>query len=173
MFSPLRSTRVPAGPPALALLLALLALSGCGGDEPPVPADTPISRADEAAATATEGLQLILGIDRVSYPPGAPIQVRIRVMNRMDEPRTVSFSTGQRVDAVLVDEAGNEVVRWSDGQIFTQALGEEHFEPGEEGLSWELDLVAPEITGTYRLRGFLTAVQGTLEASLPVDVTPS
>lgn len=136
-----------------------------------MPGDRQSPSADEAVATpVTDGLQLILEVDRVSYAPGATIQARIQVVNRLNQPRTLSFSSGQRVDAVLEDDAGVEVVRWSDGQMFTQALGEERFEPGEEGRSWDLELVAPEVTGSYRLRGFLSALEGILEASLPVEV---
>ncbi len=136
-----------------------------------MPDDARSPSADEAlSAPVTDGLQLILEVDRVSYAPGATIRVRIQVVNRLDQPRTLSFSSGQRVEALLVDDAGAEVVRWSDGQVFTQALGEERFEPGEEGRAWDLEISAPEVTGSYRLRGYLTALEGTLEASLPVEV---
>jgi hypothetical protein len=135
-----------------------------------VPVDRSASTDETVATPVTDGLQLILEVDRVSYPPGATIRARIQVVNRLNQPRTLSFSSGQRVDAVLEDESGAEVVRWSDGHMFTQALGEERFEPGDEGRAWDLELVAPEVTGSYRLRGFLTAMEGTLEASLPVEV---
>ncbi len=118
-----------------------------------------------------DGLQLVVGIDRASYAPSAPIQVRVRVLNRHEEPRTLAFRDGKRVDAVLEDEEGVEIARWSDDMMFTQALGEETIEPGDTGRSWELELSAPEAPGNYRIRGVLEAIEGRLEASIPVQVS--
>jgi hypothetical protein len=154
----------------LAFVLAGVMLGGCGETDAPEPVDDRAPAGEESPETATDGLQLILGIDHVTYAPGATIHMVIRVVNRLDEPRTLVFSDGQRVDAVLLDDDGEVVSRWSDGQMFTQAVGEERFEPGDEGRQWDLELTAPETPGSYRLRGLLTATAGNLETTLPVEV---
>jgi hypothetical protein len=157
----------------LALVLAGVMLGGCGEADAPQAVDDRAPAGEESPETATDGLQLILGIDHVTYAPGATIHMVIRVVNRLDEPRTLVFSDGQRVDAVLLDDDGEVVSRWSDGQMFTQAVGEERFEPGDEGRQWDLELTAPETPGSYRLRGTLTAAAGNLETTLPVEVATS
>lgn len=159
--------------PGLALLMAGMILGGCGENDAPEPADDRAPLGEASPETATDGLQLILGIDHVTYAPGATIQMVIRVVNRLDEPRTLVFPSGQRVDAVILDDDGGVVSRWSDDQMFTQAVGEERFEPGEEGRRWDLQLTAPDTPGSYRLRGLLTSSDGNLEATLPVEVATS
>ncbi|TVP45522.1 MAG: hypothetical protein EA350_08910 [Gemmatimonadales bacterium] len=170
---PFRTPRSARSASGLAVLLAGVMLGGCGETGTPEPADDRAPLEAESPEAATDGLQLSLGIDHVTYAPGATIQVVIRVVNRLDEPRTLVFPDGQRVDAVLLDDDGEVVSRWSDGQMFTQALGEERFEPGDEGRQWELVLTAPETPGSYRIRGLLTSMEGNLETTLPVEVATS
>jgi hypothetical protein len=140
-----------------------VALAGCVAEAP--------APANDVDTDPAEGLQIRVAIDRPAYAPGSPIQVRIEAVNRLEETRTLSFRDGQRVDAILEDEEGREVARWSTDRMFAQALGEEVLEPGDEGLGWDLELEAPEAAGSYRLRGLLTAVDLELEATVPVEVT--
>jgi hypothetical protein len=119
---------------------------------------------------ALDGIQLILGIDHLTYAPGEPIELRLRVVNRLDAPRSLTFSTGQRVDGVLLNEGGIEVARWSHDQMFTQALGEEVLPVGNGGLEWTLELIAPSEPGRYELKGLIPTLEGTLEATLPLEV---
>jgi hypothetical protein len=155
-------TRFPA--PPFPLLVAIgLALAACGSEPPASGGDLDTDPA--------EGLQIRVSIDRPAYAPGAPIQIRIEAVNRLEEARTLSFRDGQRVDAILEDDDGREVARWSRDQVFTQALGEETLEPGDEGVGWELEMEAPEAPGHYHLRGMLTATGLELEATVPVEVT--
>lgn len=163
-------TRIPA-------LATLVFFGGCGGDAPrDTAADpSPEARSGEAAAddpreAALDGLQLILAIDRLAYGPGDTIQMELVVVNRLDEPRTLRFPTAQRVDARILDAAGEERLRWSETQVFAQVMGEETLEPGDEGRRWTLELVAPDEIGSYRLVGLLVANEGPLEAILPLEV---
>ncbi len=148
----------------LVLAAVGLAIVACGPGGAPDPGP-------DGVPDPAEGLQIRVGIDRAVYAPGDPIRVRIEVVNRLDIPRTLAFRDGQRVDAVIEDEEGVEVLRWSRDQLFTQALGEELLEPGEEGRSWEVEVYAPATPGSYRLRGILTGSDVVLEAGVPVQVT--
>ncbi len=158
-------------PSSLLLLPVLFLLGGCGDTdrtETPDPGAEP--EAPAAVVDPAEGLQVILAMDRLIHTPGDTVQVELVVVNRLDTPRTLAFRDGQRTELVVQDEAGAEVFRWSEGQMFTQALGEERFEPGDEGRFWTLRFPAPERAGSYRITGILTARDAPLEASLPLEV---
>jgi hypothetical protein len=82
------------------------------------------------------------------------VQFSLAVENAGDESVTLSFRNGMRADFAVRD--GDEVVwRWSEGRMFTQALGSETIDPGETrsfGATWE----DPE-PGGYTVVGELAA----------------
>ncbi|AUX10619.1 hypothetical protein AArcSl_3008 [Halalkaliarchaeum desulfuricum] len=110
-------------------------------------------------------------------PVDEGFEFSLTVRNDDDEPVELSFRSGQRVDFVVerVDDAdgtgdGQEVWRYSDGRLFTQALGRETLEPGESlsyGAIWE-----DPPAGEYEVRGVLTAENVDAEASMVVSVPP-
>ena len=158
--------------PRLALVAAL-ALGGCGNDAPP-----PVSDTDPDASAATpgeevpdEGIELLLAVDQMTYSPGESVQVFLQLSNRSDQSRTLSFRTGQRYDLVILDSAGTELHRWSDDRSFTQALGQEELEAGQEGPAWEETLTAPDTPGEYRLRATVPAEGADLRTELPFEVS--
>jgi hypothetical protein len=146
---------------AFSILAALALASGGCADAPEGP---------PAEGDVMEGFQLIVGIDRASYPPGGDVRAVLRLVNRADAERVLSFPTSQRYDLVLLDDEEREVWRWSDEMAFAQVLGEERFGPGEEGPEWEVYLRAPETPGEYRLEARVPATGGRLEASVPLEV---
>ncbi len=146
------------------LVAALLFLAGCAPTDEPVDTDPPAE-----IPSAADGVVVFLGIDRVSYPPGDGIQVVIRAVNRSDGPRTLTFSSAQRFDLLLLADGGQEVFRWSTDQMFAQVLGEERLPPEGE-VAWEERIPAPDTPGEYRLVGIVTVTDAELEASLPVQV---
>lgn len=152
---------------ASVLLGALLVLAGCGGE---AAEDAPAEPESPDTTEALDGIQLILAIDQLAYAPGETIRMELVLVNRLDRPRTLPFATAQRVDARIVDEGGEELRRWSADQLFAQVLGEESLAPGDEGRRWTLELPAPDVPGTYRLIGVITATAAPLEASLPLEV---
>lgn len=61
------------------------------------------------------------------------------VENSGTTPVELAFRSGKVAD-VVVYESGTEVWRWSDGRMFTQALGTETLDPGQSfthEVSWE------------------------------------
>ena len=110
-------------------------------------------------------------------------ELTLTVTNGGDDPVELSFRSGQRFDFVVerIDdtdgnrtdgengEEGGEVVwRYSDGRLFTQALGRETLEPGESrshGTIWE-----DPPAGEYEVRGVVTAENVDAEASMTVSV---
>ncbi|WP_435064740.1 BsuPI-related putative proteinase inhibitor [Halobaculum sp. EA56] len=80
----------------------------------------------------------------------------------------LSFADGQRAEFVAVDADGREVWRWSEGRLFTTALGSETLAPGdaaEYGAEWP----SPP-PGEYEVTGSLAATDADAEASMTVVV---
>lgn len=67
------------------------------------------------------------------------VTFQFRVRNAGDTPAELTFRSGQVAD-VAVFEDDQEVWRWSDGRLFTQALTSRTLPPGEtmaEQFTWE------------------------------------
>ena len=106
----------------------------------------------------------------------------LTITNEGEDTVELSFRSGQRFDVVVErvqdtdgeadDEDGevdSEVVwRYSDGRMFTQALGRETLESGESRTyeaTWE-----DPTAGEYEVRGTVTAENVDAEASMVVSV---
>lgn len=135
------------------LLATLLILGACddgnGDDEsPPTTGDPAAGPVGVLSGGLNQG---VVEMTVEPDPPvaGASVSWSFRVTNVSDEPLTLTFSSGQRAEVVLSDEGG-EVYRWSEGQVFTQAIEDVTIDAGDEEvftLEGTLD-VAP---GAYEL----------------------
>jgi len=88
------------------------------------------------------------------------------VTNTGDAPVDLQFRSGQVADVAVFDD-GEEVWRWSDGRMFTQALQSKTLDPGEsmrQQFSWE----EPQ-PGTYTATGTL-ATDRDVEATTTLTV---
>ena len=132
-----------------ALAVALAASAACG-------AATSTSTAGPAGADA-----LSLAV-RPTEPltAGALVEWRLVVGNPTGEDVVLSFPSGQQGDVVLRAPDGTEAYRWSEGMMFTQALGEVPLAAGDEV--------------TFTLAGTLAAEPGgyVLEATVTSDPAP-
>lgn len=59
------------------------------------------------------------------------VRVALRVANAGDKGLELSFPNGQTHDVVVLDDAGREVWRWSQGRLFTQAVRTRTIEGGD------------------------------------------
>lgn len=85
---------------------------------------------------------------------------RYTLDNETSEDVTFDFTSGQRFDFSLSNEAGDQVFLFSSVSMFTQALGEETVAAGDK-LSYDLEV--PELDlepGTYTLEAWLTPEEG-------------
>ena len=83
------------------------------------------------------------------------VQFSFRVVNEGTTAITLTFSSGKRADIVVRNESGEEVWRWSDGRMFTQAITRATLEPGEQ---IEQSYTWPDPpSGTYVATGILEA----------------
>ena len=118
---------------ALAALLATLALTACGDDDPGLDAGdaAPTTQPERTATTALadapapdragESLEVeLVGESRV---PAGPHTWTIELTNTSDAELGVTFPTSQRADVVLARE-GEVVHRWSADRFFQQQVTE-------------------------------------------------
>ncbi len=140
---------------AVALLIFLAA---CGDDGADLEADGAVTAGPRSSTTELAGvggtsatadaLEVeLVGDDEV---PAGPHTWSIEVTNGSGTPVAVTFSTSQRVDAVIARD-GDEIHRWSDDRVFQQEVTEISLDPGTSevfDLADDLTGVAP---GTYDL----------------------
>lgn len=83
--------------------------------------------------------------DAVSGPPVAAsldvivadgLELAFRVTNNAARKQELRFPSGQTHDFVVVDSAGREVWRWSEGRMFTQSLQNRILE-SNASLTWQ------------------------------------
>lgn len=89
------------------------------------------------------------------------------VENAGDAPVELTFMSGQQFD-ITVTADGEEVWRWSDGRMFTQAIQEVSLDPDEE-LSFTAAWDDAE-SGTYEVTGTLATQSETAEATTECSV---
>ncbi|WP_422122537.1 BsuPI-related putative proteinase inhibitor [Planococcus sp. X10-3] len=85
---------------------------------------------------------------------------RYTVNNQTDEAMTFNFTSGQRFDFTLTNEADEELYRLSSVSSYIQALGEETIEAGE-ALEYEFEVPSMELeSGVYTITAWLTPQEG-------------
>lgn len=131
---------------ALGPVLLLLALAGGCSVRP--------------AASGAEPDGLLASLQASAF--GDSVSFVLQVTNTTGAPVELEYRSGQRFDFV-VERDGAEVWRWSDGQMFTQALGRESLPPGET-LTFSATWTPPPGTaGEFTARGILTAANRGVE----------
>lgn len=151
--------------------VALVAASCDDGDEQVVTEPSTTSTAPRAGGEAPEGLGLSVAWDPDPLVSGATVTFTVTISNLGPEPVEITYSDGQRADVALLAD-GDEVYRWSDGQVFTQALGRVTLGPGEV---LEVPLEAPALPvepGTYDLVATTPGDPAPPPVETPVTVEP-
>ncbi|MDP3773058.1 MAG: BsuPI-related putative proteinase inhibitor [Gemmatimonadales bacterium] len=124
----------------------------------------------ELARLDGQSLIVTLSVDKMAYSAGETVVATLVVTNRTAAPVLLRFSTTQRYDFAITDQAGNEVWRWGADMMFGQAIGEETIEPGGR-LTYPQRFRAPALAGTYRLAGRFVAIGRDFAASADLAVT--
>lgn len=97
------------------------------------------------------------------------VDLALTVTNAGDDPVTLSFRTGQRVDftARAVDD-DKQVWRYGEGRMFTQALGSETLDPGAS-TTYTATWSNPP-AGSYEVGGELAASDTDVSATATVEI---
>lgn len=130
---------------ALAALLCLAVLGGCGSDDGP---------------RKTNALGGGLGTEVTSKPDppvsGEAVTWRITVENNGVQAVDLTFGSSQRAEVTLRRD-GKEVYKWSTGRFFATAVHEERLRPNRT-LDYELETKELRVKpGKYELVARLTA----------------
>ncbi len=97
------------------------------------------------------------------------VELTLHVMNAGDAPVVFTFPSAQRHEFRITGESGEEVWRWSEDRMFTQALVTDTLEPGE---TWRLqgEWEPGARAGRFTAVGLLTARDTTLEQRVTFEL---
>ena len=109
----------------------------------PVPTPHFTGDADGPVVTSTLDVRVDDGDDGVDG-----VELALRVTNAGRKRTEINFPNGQMYDFRVVDSAGREVWRWSEGRLFTQSLQNRLLDAGET-LSFEERWDAAESHGRF------------------------
>ncbi|CAN5631215.1 hypothetical protein BH23GEM3_BH23GEM3_17410 [soil metagenome] len=113
-----------------------------------------------AEDTVAETTTLAASVQAESH--GDSARFILQVTNASERPVQLTFSSGQSFDFIVLREE-REVWRWSNDQMFTQAIREETLAPGET-RSYDAIWNPPAGTrGEFTVRGLLTVQEHRVE----------
>jgi hypothetical protein len=137
-----------------ALALAAVIVFACG----------PRSHSSDAPdnARTMSGPSILTALD--VRQSGSEIAFRFHVTNNANKKLELVFPSGKTHDITIVDAAGEEVWRWSDGRMFTQVLQNRVLGPGDT-LTYEMTWSVPARSG----HSALTAVASLLSNNHPLE----
>src|SRR5262245_5185734 len=98
-------------------------------------------------------LSLLLRADKAVYAEGEPLELTLEVVNRSLRPVTLQYRNYQRYDFLIRNAQGQEVWRWSAGQMFAQILSEETLAPDGKNLTYRTVTLLPLMRGSYTIIG--------------------
>lgn len=98
---------------------------------------------------------------------GDDVRFEFEVTNASDEPVEVTFRDAGKVDFAVLED-GEEIWRWSDGRMFTQALETAQFLPGERA-TFEEEWPSPR-PGDFTAVAELHVRETDLRAQTPFSV---
>jgi len=115
------------------------------------------------APAGLKGITCYLTTDRRQYQPGETIVMQMKIANPTEKPVKLQFTSGKTYDFAVRDQAGQEVWRWSAGQVFTQALQQKMLAPQETYVveaRWTIptgDTETALAPGLYKVQGDITS----------------
>jgi hypothetical protein len=118
------------------------------------------SEAPERARTVS-GPSIVTDLDVRQH--GRQLAFTFRVTNNANKKVEIVFPSGHTHDVVVVDAAGEEIWRWSNGRMFTQALQNRVLSAGDT-LTYEMIWTPTANAGTA-----LTAVATLLSENYPLE----
>ncbi len=119
---------------------------------------------------------VLLASDQAAYQLGSSVTFTIAADNPGPDPTTLTFSSGQRYDIVVMSGEA-EVWRWSNERAFTAVFGESSFPSGltllgRETWDWRDNSGAPLPPGTYRVIGSIASVPPQQGNVLEITLSP-
>ena len=124
----------------------------------------------ESKSPGLAGLGLVLKADKETHGQGEPIKLTLHVTNRGTDPVTLRFLSAQRYDVAVKNLKGQEVWRWSSGQMFAQVMGEETLQPGRRARTYRITVRERLSPGRYAVIGTIPAQEELLSESITISI---
>lgn len=122
---------------------------------------------EEATSVSFE---VSVATDKATYRSGEPITMTLHVSSRTGEEVLLQFLSAQRFDFAIRDARGSQLWRWSEGQVFAQALGTETLGPARPQITYQAQFRGNLAPGWYSLEATLVAKNRPVSATLPIQV---
>ena len=123
-----------------------------------------------AKSQGLAGFGLVLKADKETYGQGEPIKLTLHVINRGTEPVTLHFLSARRYDVAVKNLEGQEIWRWSNGQMFAQVMGEETLQPGRKARTHRITVRDRFSPGRYTVIGMIPAQEELLSESITISI---
>ena len=115
-------------------------------------------RAQQKDVFNEKGFGLSLMTNKAMYNEGEPIEFELRIFNYSKENIVFDFKDGQRYDFIIENEAGEKVWQWSQGKMFTMALGREVVGPDNREIVYKESYDGKLKPGNYKITGIFTSM---------------
>ena len=124
--------------------------------------------------TLENDLSLSFTTSKSTYTRDEPIKLSLRVTNNSSHPVILPFASAKQYDFVIT-RGGQEVWRWSDGQMFAMVLTHIILGPKEskrfEAIWLQTDRTGQKIrTGLYEAAGILQLLDHPLPSSISFEI---
>lgn len=114
--------------------------------------------------------RLELATIKKAFPRDEIIPLRISITNTGDKEVALTYPSGQKYEFLVTDGTGEELWRWSEGQVFTQAVQTVKVKPAETYNYFGSVPAGRLKNGKYKISGWLTADE-LLGEKLELNVT--
>lgn len=145
-------------------LLSFSLLGGCSGSQSDDGSSGNNGKNKGNGGIAAGGIQTWVEYEQ----NGDTIVFKFHLKNQTENVKTFHFNTGQRFDFIIKNEQEEKVVQYSEGKLFTQAVGTEKMKQAEE-LDYKTK-VTGLAEGKYTVTFWLTAKEEQPKASLTFQV---
>ncbi|MBM7659790.1 hypothetical protein JOC85_000557 [Bacillus mesophilus] len=107
----------------------VMVLTGCGNSNQEITTDTNTEESAETTASSIDlaNFETTLEVNQTKEN----VRFTINFQNKGEEAAQFTFSSGQKFEIVVTNEAGQKVYRFSEGKMFTMALETITLEAGE------------------------------------------
>lgn len=132
----------------LFLLLILLVITACNSNndqQETKPDETESPNEEENTDNQTEEVfsDLVIDTKLNVQQTNQKLLFDIQLLNQTDSKHEVTFNSGQKFDVFVEDQSGQELYRYSEGKMFTQAIEKVVLKGGEK-ISWQDEWELPE-----------------------------
>ena len=115
--------------------------------------------AQEKGIFNEKGFGLSLSANKGIYKEGEAIEAALKVFNYSKDNIIFNFKDGQRYDFIIDNEEGEKVWQWSQGKMFTMALGREILGPDNREIVYREIYNGKLKSGNYKVTGIFTSME--------------